>query len=115
MRQRWFFVPSPNGPLIEWSHRLTVPAKGGRAVVANPGLTPSFRRSLPETGCLSQGLPCGKCCAHRVTFRFVPGRYNELAMRAWNRTKLLWGYLTRRARLDALPVEYIVETTAKCN
>ena len=36
-------------------------------------------------------------------------------MRAWNRAKLLWGYLTRRARLDALPVEYIVETTAKCN
>src|ERR1017187_7960293 len=27
---------------------------------ANPGLTPSFRRSLPETGCLSQGLPHGK-------------------------------------------------------
>src|ERR1017187_7972743 len=26
----------------------------------NPGLTPSFRRSLPETGCLSQGLPHGK-------------------------------------------------------
>jgi hypothetical protein len=26
----------------------------------NPGLTPSFRRSLPETGCLSQGLPYGK-------------------------------------------------------
>src|ERR1035438_1022404 len=26
---------------------------------ANPGLTPSFRRSLPETGCLSQGLPHG--------------------------------------------------------
>src|ERR1035438_3937652 len=24
------------------------------------GLTPSFRRSLPETGCLSQGLPHGK-------------------------------------------------------
>ena len=23
------------------------------------GLTPSFRRSLPETGCLSQGLPYG--------------------------------------------------------
>ena len=36
-------------------------------------------------------------------------------MRAWNRAKLLWGYLARRARLDALPVEYIVETTAKCN
>ena len=26
---------------------------------ANPGLAPSFRRSLPETGCLSQGLPNG--------------------------------------------------------
>ena len=36
-------------------------------------------------------------------------------MRAWNRAKLLWGYLARRARLNALPVEYIVETTAKCN
>jgi radical SAM protein with 4Fe4S-binding SPASM domain len=36
-------------------------------------------------------------------------------MRAWNRAKLLWGYLARRSRLEALPVEYIVETTAKCN
>ena len=36
-------------------------------------------------------------------------------MRAWNRAKLLWGYLWRRTTLDALPVEYIVETTAKCN
>ena len=36
-------------------------------------------------------------------------------MRAWNRAKLLWGYLTRRSRLRGLPVEYIVETTAKCN
>ena len=36
-------------------------------------------------------------------------------MRAWNRAKLLWGYLARRSRLPALPVEYIVETTAKCN
>jgi radical SAM protein with 4Fe4S-binding SPASM domain len=36
-------------------------------------------------------------------------------MRAWNRAKLLWGYLTRQTRLRALPVEYIVETTAKCN
>lgn len=36
-------------------------------------------------------------------------------MRAWNRAKLLWGYLTRRTRLGGLPVEYIVETTAKCN
>jgi radical SAM protein with 4Fe4S-binding SPASM domain len=36
-------------------------------------------------------------------------------MRAWNRAKLLWGYLRRHTRLSALPVEYIVETTAKCN
>ncbi len=36
-------------------------------------------------------------------------------MRAWNRAKLLWGYLRRRDQLQALPVEYIVETTAKCN
>ena len=36
-------------------------------------------------------------------------------MRAWNRWRLLWGYLRRHTRLNALPVEYIVETTAKCN
>ena len=36
-------------------------------------------------------------------------------MRAWNRAKLLWGYLRRKPVMDALPVEYIVETTAKCN
>jgi len=36
-------------------------------------------------------------------------------MRALNRAKLLWGYLRRRTRLSGLPVEYIVETTAKCN
>src|SRR5215472_8241366 len=36
-------------------------------------------------------------------------------MRAWNRAKLLFAYLTRRTEIAALPVEYIVETTAKCN
>ncbi len=36
-------------------------------------------------------------------------------MRAWNRAKLLYAYLTRQSKLAALPVEYIVETTAKCN
>jgi radical SAM protein with 4Fe4S-binding SPASM domain len=36
-------------------------------------------------------------------------------MRAWNRAKLLWAYLRRKAKPNALPVEYIVETTAKCN
>jgi radical SAM protein with 4Fe4S-binding SPASM domain len=36
-------------------------------------------------------------------------------MRAFNRAKLLWGYLFGKSRLNALPVEYIVETTAKCN
>ena len=39
----------------------------------------------------------------------------KMSMRAWNRAKLLWGYLARRTTLRALPVEYIVETTAKCN
>jgi radical SAM protein with 4Fe4S-binding SPASM domain len=37
-------------------------------------------------------------------------------MRVWNRWRLLWNYLRRRHSLSAaLPVEYIVETTAKCN
>ena len=36
-------------------------------------------------------------------------------MRAWNRAKLLWGYLRRKPVVPGLPVEYIVETTAKCN
>ena len=36
-------------------------------------------------------------------------------MRLWNRAKLLAAYLGRRTRVDGLPVEYIVETTAKCN
>src|SRR5579859_897046 len=40
---------------------------------------------------------------------------SKAIMRAWNRAKLLWGYLARRSKLDAQPVEYIVETTAKCN
>ena len=35
--------------------------------------------------------------------------------RATNRAKLLWSYLLKRERVPALPVEYIVETTAKCN
>src|SRR6202021_1154161 len=36
-------------------------------------------------------------------------------LRFLNRAKLLWSYLLRRERVPALPVEYIVETTAKCN
>src|SRR5689334_24209971 len=36
-------------------------------------------------------------------------------MRLPNRAKLLWSYLRRSQRVPALPVEYIVETTAKCN
>ena len=35
--------------------------------------------------------------------------------RAWNRARLLWGYLHQDSVLKGLPVEYIVETTAKCN
>lgn len=41
--------------------------------------------------------------------------YTIKAVRLWNRWKLLGSYLARRERLSALPVEYIVETTAKCN
>jgi len=36
-------------------------------------------------------------------------------VRVLNRAKLLWSYLRRSERVPALPVEYIVETTAKCN
>jgi radical SAM protein with 4Fe4S-binding SPASM domain len=36
-------------------------------------------------------------------------------MRLWNRWKLLAAYLAGRERPGGLPVEYIVETTAKCN
>ena len=36
-------------------------------------------------------------------------------MRLFNRLRLLGSYRRRRDRLRALPVEYIVETTAKCN
>jgi len=36
-------------------------------------------------------------------------------MRAWNRARLLWAYLRGQSRLGGLPVEHIVETTAKCN
>src|SRR5260370_15910036 len=43
-----------------------------------------------------------------ATIKFV-------VMRAWNRAKLLWGYLRHKSSMNALPVEYIVETTAKCN
>ncbi|MBX5497316.1 MAG: radical SAM protein [Bryobacteraceae bacterium] len=36
-------------------------------------------------------------------------------MRALNRARLLWAYLTRKTTVRGLPVEFIVETTAKCN
>jgi radical SAM protein with 4Fe4S-binding SPASM domain len=36
-------------------------------------------------------------------------------MRAWNRAKLLWAYLRGHSTVSGLPVEHIVETTAKCN
>jgi radical SAM protein with 4Fe4S-binding SPASM domain len=36
-------------------------------------------------------------------------------MRLINRAKILWSYLRGADRVDGLPVEYIVETTAKCN
>lgn len=36
-------------------------------------------------------------------------------MRWLNRARLLRGYLGKKSKLSGLPVEYIVETTAKCN
>src|ERR1019366_8569180 len=59
VRRRWVLesrlisIPSAGGVLNRFGG-------GGSRYAANPGLTPSFRRSLPETGCLSQGLPHGK-------------------------------------------------------
>jgi len=38
-----------------------------------------------------------------------------VASRPFNRWRLLWAYLRRKHDLRSLPVEYIVETTAKCN
>ena len=35
-------------------------------------------------------------------------------MRAWNRAKLLWGYLLRRTRLGALPVSSIKGAVGHC-
>jgi len=49
--------------------------------------------------------------ASAATFQLVP----RDADAGWNRYKLLLAYLRRRDAVDALPVEYIVETTAKCN
>lgn len=46
---------------------------------------------------------------------FIRPLQYKLFMRAWNRARLLWGYITKQTELSALPVEYIVETTAKCN
>ena len=37
-----------------------------QCLLCKPGLAPSFRRSLPETGCLSQGLP------QRISSLLVP-------------------------------------------
>ncbi len=39
----------------------------------------------------------------------------NLSIRWWNRAKLLAGYWRRQSVLSGLPVEFIVETTAKCN
>src|SRR6476646_8773648 len=36
-------------------------------------------------------------------------------MRWTNRAKVLWSFLRGAERVPGLPVEYIVETTAKCN
>ncbi|MCU1263517.1 MAG: Radical domain protein, partial [Bryobacterales bacterium] len=53
-------------------------------------------------------------CGAGFSLPFDPRQLPRMP-RIWNRWKLLHGYLTGRTRLNALPVEYIVETTAKCN
>src|SRR5258707_406743 len=45
---------------------------------------------------------------HEKMVQYCPMRFS-------NRAKLLWSYLRKSARVPALPVEYIVETTDKCN
>src|ERR1017187_1819084 len=62
---------------------LTVLGAVGR-YAANPGLTPSFRRSLPETGCLSQGLPHGK----RYAWPCPPKTLSTRAAAQWSAMKL---------------------------
>lgn len=52
----------------------------------------------------------GTFSSQQITSEMIKG-----PMRFTNRAKLLWSYLRRRERVPALPVEYIVETTAKCN
>src|ERR1019366_501977 len=53
---------------------------------ANPGLTANFRRSLPEIGCLSQGLPHGKRCAWPCPPRTVKHPLH----RPWLAASRLW-------------------------
>ncbi len=69
-------------------------------------------------GCLVEveNAVCGWRCQYGLGMsgKFRTVQY-KIPMRAWNRARLLWGYLLRKTRLSALPVEYIVETTAKCN
>src|ERR1035438_4226382 len=61
---------------------------GGPRYAANPGLTPSFRCSLPETGCLSQGLPYGKrfawpCPPKTVKPSSAPARLRRILLIRW--------------------------------
>ena len=55
-----------------------------------------------------------------MTATFMDSAYAKMVsiiaqMSFWNRAKLLSSFLAGRERVPALPVEYIVETTAKCN
>ena len=52
--------------------------------------------------------------------RPASGRHEKMVssislMRWTNRAKVLWSFLRGAERVPGLPVEYIVETTAKCN
>jgi glycerol kinase len=59
-------IPSAHGLSTTIAWALNRFGRGGQRYAATPGQTPSFRRSLPETGCLSQGLPCGNATPGRV-------------------------------------------------
>src|ERR1022692_4535405 len=75
-----FCVTTPPAPAaFPGSLKVRVLNRFGGGVpryAANPGLTPSFRRRLPETGCLSQGLLTG----HAAPWPCPPKRLRTLKL-----------------------------------
>src|ERR1019366_3712663 len=69
-----------------WARVLNRFGGGGPKYAANPGLTPNFRSSLTEIGCLSQGLPHGI----RSRVRRVPKAVKHPAVTPGCATLLTW-------------------------